>query len=700
MGTPDYMAPEQAEDAHRADTRADVYGLGCTLFHLLTGQVPYPAPTRMLRILAHREQRLPSLRTLRPEAPPELAAVLNRMLAKRPAGRYQTPGEAAAALAPFVEAVPQSRQAHRPRRRLLQAVALLGLPLALLAAVVIYCIHTDVGNIALLPNAASTPPEALRRREPPSDPTAGLAIYWGAPWRQMSAKECLARAIEILGNKEKFILAETVFGHNEQNAVFGHNEKVAVLVFPVPGGDGSFIHILVSGQDAREVQRMRSTIEAQIADGPPPRDVPAWIGTQSPDRQSQAPVLQLGIGRRRFEVIRFADAAVTALRRQGLDVHLDGLTAVAGFKGNRAAIAFYAPADDGPGYVNIVTSAADVPGSRQTEASRLRDELLADVLAGKVAADQVYEVWRAPTNRVHLYFSAISPDNRYFLLGGDVPGSRQVRLGELTTGKVLHQFPGHDRAVLTPNGKQLLTYCGSRAGKEEHFLCLWDLETRKEIHRFHGHTRHIVSADVSSDGRYVVSTGLDGTVRFWELSTGKELRKWDDPGSGDCWVLFRPGSHELLSWGRKKTLRLLDSESGRVVRVFDGHPGAVEQAFFLADGKTMAAFRRRDGTLRVWDLASGAEVRRIELGADLVTVQPLGVSPASGRFLTSHQDQTLRLRDLESGKEICRFQLQDGKREGNGTSLSADGRFGLVSTFRHTTHLLRLPPPAKGGRTP
>jgi CubicO group peptidase (beta-lactamase class C family)/tRNA A-37 threonylcarbamoyl transferase component Bud32 len=102
MGTFDYMAPEQAEDAHAVTERADVYSLGCTLYHLLAGSAPFanvPKGARKLR--AHAEEPVPPLRAVRQEVPEALEAVLRRMLAKHPIDRFAGAAEAAAALAPF-----------------------------------------------------------------------------------------------------------------------------------------------------------------------------------------------------------------------------------------------------------------------------------------------------------------------------------------------------------------------------------------------------------------------------------------------------------------------------------------------------------------------------------------------------------------------------------------------------------------------
>ncbi len=104
VGTFDYLAPEQADPGGPVDARTDVYGLGCSLYFLLTGKPPYTGPdytTPRSKILAHTAGPVPQVRAARPSVPPGLSAVLVRMLAKNPAERFLTPAAVATALAPF-----------------------------------------------------------------------------------------------------------------------------------------------------------------------------------------------------------------------------------------------------------------------------------------------------------------------------------------------------------------------------------------------------------------------------------------------------------------------------------------------------------------------------------------------------------------------------------------------------------------------
>jgi tRNA A-37 threonylcarbamoyl transferase component Bud32 len=145
MGTADYIAPEQAADPRAADIRADVYALGCTLFHLLTGRPPFPEGDVREKLARHAATPLPPLSALRPEVPPGLAAVVARMTAKDPADRHATPAAVAEALAPFCPAG-GTRPPRARRGYLLAAVLGLLAACALAAAVVLVLrLRTDRG---------------------------------------------------------------------------------------------------------------------------------------------------------------------------------------------------------------------------------------------------------------------------------------------------------------------------------------------------------------------------------------------------------------------------------------------------------------------------------------------------------------------------------------------------------------------------
>jgi serine/threonine protein kinase len=161
LGTPDYIAPEQAKDARLADARSDVYSLGCTLHHLLSGQAPFSGSV-LQKLDAHRNpERLPEPI---PNISPELAHVLAKMLAKKPEERYQSAAAVADDLDPFCKplAVEPERTARasqiepkssRTRRWVLAAGILLGLG-AVTAGGVIYKIQRDNETITVETNDA------------------------------------------------------------------------------------------------------------------------------------------------------------------------------------------------------------------------------------------------------------------------------------------------------------------------------------------------------------------------------------------------------------------------------------------------------------------------------------------------------------------------------------------------------------------
>jgi serine/threonine protein kinase len=101
IGTPDFLAPEMALDPSKGDVRADIYSLGCTLYFLVTGRLPFPVPHLRDKLHHHCHETPTPLRDLRPEIPERLALVIERMMAKSADDRYPTPAHVIDGLKPF-----------------------------------------------------------------------------------------------------------------------------------------------------------------------------------------------------------------------------------------------------------------------------------------------------------------------------------------------------------------------------------------------------------------------------------------------------------------------------------------------------------------------------------------------------------------------------------------------------------------------
>ncbi len=101
LGTADYIAPEQTLDSFNVDARADVYSLGCTLYFMLSGRVPFPVKVTAEKLNSHRTKKPDSIRELVPNLPAEVATVVEQMMRRKPEQRYQSANEVLEALSPF-----------------------------------------------------------------------------------------------------------------------------------------------------------------------------------------------------------------------------------------------------------------------------------------------------------------------------------------------------------------------------------------------------------------------------------------------------------------------------------------------------------------------------------------------------------------------------------------------------------------------
>ena len=117
MGTPDYIAPEQARESHNVDIRADIYSLGCTFYFLLTGAVPFATGSLIQKLYKHQFDDPTAVESVRPEVPHYVGDIVRKMMAKAPGDRFQTPAELVDACAPSKRANQSPSPPHRPVRR-------------------------------------------------------------------------------------------------------------------------------------------------------------------------------------------------------------------------------------------------------------------------------------------------------------------------------------------------------------------------------------------------------------------------------------------------------------------------------------------------------------------------------------------------------------------------------------------------------
>jgi hypothetical protein len=469
MGTPDYIAPEQVRNAHAADIRADIYSLGCTLYELLAGRPPFPEGTPLQKVMAHLDRKPPPVTAVRPEVPAEVARIVERMLAKEPAQRYQTPAEVAEALAPHC------RHAVRRRRWLLPAAAVALAGVLLLAGYL-----AGWGRRPAVEDVARPQSPAAPAPSPPALITTPDARVVAAPAGEIVGRHpegVWAVAVSPDGRRalsagsEGTVRLWDLQTRQELRTLRGHNKRVETVVFlpdgrrALSGGLDKMLRLwdLDDGSELKQLAGHDNFVTSVAVSAGGRRALSGGV-----DRTVR--VWDLDKGK---QIRRFADHQDWSYR---VCLSADGRLALSGSPDGTVRLR------------NLETGKATVfkPGSPVWSVALSPDGKR--VLAG-VGGEWVKGMWeRGKDNRVHVWDAA--------------------------SEKELGQFVGHGDAVLciafSPDGRRILT-----AGTDK-TVRLWDAATREELYRCAGHTDRVAGVAFTPDGR-ALSGSWDKTVRLWNL---------------------------------------------------------------------------------------------------------------------------------------------------------------------------------------
>jgi serine/threonine protein kinase len=213
LGTPDYLSPEQARSLHNTDIRSDLYSLGCTFYYLLTGAVPFPGGSMVDKMIRHGTEPPRPIQEFRSDCPPVICAIVERLMAKRPEDRFQTPAELAAALEPFAVSGPTPWAPPRPASSpLMDSSAPVTEGLAIDSVPEVD--NGPSGDISALVNTVS------RDQSPTPMSTSTFSRIFGIETGAQPNQRRWFRSLPLLtllailgGFLAGFVLMQTVFGH-------------------------------------------------------------------------------------------------------------------------------------------------------------------------------------------------------------------------------------------------------------------------------------------------------------------------------------------------------------------------------------------------------------------------------------------------------------------------------------------------------
>jgi WD40 repeat protein/tRNA A-37 threonylcarbamoyl transferase component Bud32/tetratricopeptide (TPR) repeat protein len=652
MGTPSYMAPEQASGgAARATPLADVYALGTILYECLTGRPPFRAATvaQTLRQVVEEEPAAP--RQLNRAVPRDLETICLKCLQKEPGKRYRSAEELGEELRRFQERKPILARPVSSTERVAKWVRRNPVLAAWMAAAVLVLAAGTATSTGLWIRATDAAVQARRKADD-----------------ETRARERSEHQLAV----NNLLLAQAAWRDSKARNALG-------LLYEVPEGD--------RGWEWGYLQRLFNGGHLTLADM---RD---FGGTRRPGVRR---VVFSPDGRRLAAGGR--DRMTVWDSCTGQDLFPRGLSD--GFRGpfalDRPMLGKTNPMlrETDSGFADLAFS----PDSQRLATTAGRSDLYNPVSVWDMRTGQAQPP--APGGLTYGRLAsadsvAFSPDGERLAVAGGrgsrmaMPGAPDIGMGDeprmpglpglampgevevldARTGRKLLAIRGHraqiTRVVFGPDGQRLATASADRTAK------VWDGRTGQELLTLTGHAGAVTSVAFSPEGRYLATGGEDRTARLWDARTGRQILTLFGHAGAVADVAFSPDGVRLATGSVDGTVKVWDARTGQERLTLRGDTGPVTGVAFSPDGQRLAT---ASGDIRgrtvVWDARTGDEC--LTLRGHTGPVASMAFSPDGQRLVTGSEDKTARVWDARDGRQVLALRGHAGVV--SATAFSGDGQ--------------------------
>jgi WD40 repeat protein len=595
MGTPSYMAPEQAGGkSKQIGPAADVYALGAILYELLTGRPPFKAATSLDTILQVMSDEPVPPRRLQPKVPRDLETICLKCLEKEARKRYGSAQDLAEDLRRFHEGRPivarpvgvVGRTWRWCRRNPLVATLATAAAVCLLAGTAIASYFAVMASR----EAQRTREEAERTRE--EKRTSNRHLYVAhlnlaqRAWEDADIK----RLLELLDRQRP----ERTGGEDLRGFEWYYWQRLCHAGLLTFKGNSGTVTSVAFSRDGKQVAMASKT----------------WDAQKQQYGAVELKVWDMTTGRHAFS----------------LAGHTTPINSLAFSPDGR----YLASASEG-----VVRQGQSFPGEMKVWDLTARKEV---------------HTFKDPPDWPPCV--AFSPDGQRLAWGSN---SGTVKVRELATGQETLAVGGIPDGPATgvafsPDGERLAVASANWIVK------VWDATSGKELFTLKGHTAAITGVAFSPDGRRLASSSQDGTVRVWDAAAGQPAFTLKGHTGGVNGVSFNPDGSRLASFS--EDVKVWDPVTGQLALSFKGHTGRVVGAAFSPDGGRLASVGG-DGTVKVWDATAAQEalsLRGHSGGVRSLAFSPDGRRLASASWGYDEQGKPfpgeVKVWDAAAGKEI------------------------------------------------